>query len=310
MKCMTLISPSTVPFSVFYLSLYIFINNLTVHRAMSTSEKFCLRLNNFQENINTVFESLRNDTDFTDVTLACEDGRQLETHKIILAVSSPFFQNMLRRNKHTHLSIYMRGLKYEDLAAILDFLYYGEANIYQDNLDTFLNIAEELDLKGLKGKNKLEDTYVSYPSQEACIPKPSSLLPRNQKILTSQSILNSNLKEQNISGKEESAFLSNTAQEPFVPELFLEATASQTNMVSQMSLVQELRFEDMEIVEMVTPQPKLVFLGDLQNLDKQVDSLMTPSNTIISDGRNKKYKGTNMQHMRKRGEKIPYEGTH
>ena len=43
----------------------------------------------------------------------------------------------------------------------------------------------------------------------------------------------------------------------------------------------------MEIVEMVTPQPKLVFLGDLQNLDKQVDSLMTPSNTIISDGRNK-----------------------
>ena len=45
----------------------------------------------------------------------------------------------------------MRGLKFEDLVAIVDFLYYGEANIYQENLDTFLNIAEELDLKGLNG---------------------------------------------------------------------------------------------------------------------------------------------------------------
>ena len=47
--------------------------------------------------------------------------------------------------------IYMRGMKSEDLVAIVDFLYYGEANIYQENLDTFLNIAEELHLKGLSG---------------------------------------------------------------------------------------------------------------------------------------------------------------
>ena len=42
----------------------------------------------------------------------------------------------------------MRGLKFEDLLARVDFLYYGEANIYQENLDNFLTIAEELDLKG------------------------------------------------------------------------------------------------------------------------------------------------------------------
>ena len=45
----------------------------------------------------------------------------------------------------------MRGLKIEDLLAIPDFLYYGEANLYQENLDAFLTIAEELDLKGLYG---------------------------------------------------------------------------------------------------------------------------------------------------------------
>ena len=118
---------------------------------MPTTEKFCLRWNDFQENINTTFKNLRKDNDFTDVTLACEDGYEVEAHKLILAASSPFFHNLLKTNKHAHPLIYMRRMKSEDLLAIVDFLYYGEANIYQDNLDTFLNIAEELKLKGLKG---------------------------------------------------------------------------------------------------------------------------------------------------------------
>ena len=121
---------------------------------MHTSEKFCLKWSDFKENINNAFASLRKDTVFTDVTLACEDGHQVDAHKVILASSSPFFQNILARNRHAHPLIYMRGMKSEDLVSILDFLYYGEANIYQENLDTFLNIAEELQLKGLNGENK------------------------------------------------------------------------------------------------------------------------------------------------------------
>jgi len=115
------------------------------------TEKLCLKWNDFHDNTNTAFGSLRNDHDFSDITLACEDGQQVEAHKIILAASSPFFHNMLRRNKHPHPLIYMRGVTLEDLVAIVDFLYYGEANVYQENIDTFLAIAEELKLKGLTG---------------------------------------------------------------------------------------------------------------------------------------------------------------
>jgi len=95
--------------------------------------------------------SLRGDSDFADVTLACEDGKQFEAHKVVLAASSPFFKNILSRNKHTHPLIYMRGLKSNDLLAMIDFLYSGETNVYQENLDSFLAIAEELQLKGLTG---------------------------------------------------------------------------------------------------------------------------------------------------------------
>ena len=108
------------------------------------SEKLCLQWNEFQKNVKEAFRKLREDKNFTDVTLACEDGQQLEAHKVILVASSPFFKKLLERNKHPHPLIYMRGLKSEDLQAIIDFLYCGEANVFQENLDSFLSIAEEL----------------------------------------------------------------------------------------------------------------------------------------------------------------------
>ena len=115
------------------------------------SEQLCLQWNEYKENAIRTFGSLKEDKDFTDITLVCEDGKQIETHKVILANSSPFFQNILRKNKHIHPLIYMRGVKSEDLSAIVDFLYCGEAKVYQKNLDSFLAIAEELQLEGLKG---------------------------------------------------------------------------------------------------------------------------------------------------------------
>ena len=118
------------------------------------SEKLCLQWNDFQNNLNTAFRNLREDDDFNDVTLVCEDGTQIEAHKVVLSTSSPMLQNMLRRNKHTHPLIFMRGMKSHDLLAIVDFLYCGEANVFHENLESFLAIAEELQLKGLLGKSE------------------------------------------------------------------------------------------------------------------------------------------------------------
>merc|ERR1719319_1847692 len=126
--------------------------NLNNSPTMNTEdEKLCLKWNEFQENTISAFGTLRHDKEFADVTLACEDGQQVEAHKVILASSSPFFLNLIKRNKHPHPLIYMRGLKSEDLVAMIEFLYFGEANVYQENLDSFLAVAEELQLKGLMG---------------------------------------------------------------------------------------------------------------------------------------------------------------
>ena len=121
------------------------------------SEKLCLQWNDFKENVNSAFGSLRNDKVFTDVTLVCEDGQQMEAHKVILASSSPFFEKILQNSKHPNPLIYLRGYHSKDFVSILDFLYFGEANVFQEDLDSFLAIAEEIQLKGLTGQNTTTD---------------------------------------------------------------------------------------------------------------------------------------------------------
>ena len=145
------------------------------------TEKLRLQWNDFTDNVNCAFRSLRDEADFADVILACEDGKQVEAHKVILAVSSPFFQNLLRRNTHPHPLIYMRGIKSEDLVAIVDFLYCGEANVFQDNLDSFLAIAEELHLKGFSGQDCLDDRKESVLT----LPKTTEPTKRESKTLIS-----------------------------------------------------------------------------------------------------------------------------
>ena len=136
------------------------------------SEKLCLQWNSFQSNVKSAFGSLRQSHDFADMTLASEDGQQIEAHKVILASSSPFFQTILQKNNHTHPLIYMRGVRSNTLTSLVDFLYYGEANVYQENLDTFLAIAEELQLKGLQGStdqnviNETKEDVLPYQSKE------------------------------------------------------------------------------------------------------------------------------------------------
>ena len=157
------------------------------------SEKLCLQWNDFKENAVNTLQSLKDDEDFTDMTLVCEDGKQVEAHKVILANSSPFFQNILRKNKHIHPLIYMRGVKSDDLMAIVDFLYSGETNIYQENLDSFLAIADELQLQGLMGNTSKDEVMQNDTSQMTALKK---VRPSHKNVLKSEGTSQSNFAEE------------------------------------------------------------------------------------------------------------------
>jgi len=131
---------------------------------MASSEKFCLRWNDFETNISVAFRELREEKDFFDVTLACDDS-QIQAHKVILSACSPFFRNVLRRNPHQHPLLYLKGVKYKDILSVLNFMYMGEVNVAQEELNTFLSVAEDLRVKGLTQNNSSSESQASQDSK-------------------------------------------------------------------------------------------------------------------------------------------------
>jgi len=147
---------------------------------MANSEKFCLRWNDFERNISSAFRDIRDEKEFFDVTIACED-EQLQAHKVILSACSPFFRSVLRRNQPAHqqgsLVLYLKGVTYRDMESVLNFMYHGEVNVAQDDLNSFLAVAEELRVKGLTQST----SGGSDASNTSTLPTKSTSLPSRRR---------------------------------------------------------------------------------------------------------------------------------
>ncbi|CAB4058001.1 unnamed protein product [Lepeophtheirus salmonis] len=85
-------------------------------------DHFTLQWNDYQNHLMNAFTSLRNDKDFVDLTLSCE-GRKISSHKMLLSACSPYFRGLLKDNPCPHPVIILRQTSYEDLVAIIHFVY-------------------------------------------------------------------------------------------------------------------------------------------------------------------------------------------
>ena len=127
-------------------------------------EKFDLKWNDFQTTISQYFKHLRDEKDFFDVTLVTDDHQQFETHKIVLSACSSFFRPILKVNVHAHPLIYLSGVDSANLQLILNYIYEGEVQLYQEQLDLFLDVAEKLQISGLLG-GKTDNVINEEPHQ-------------------------------------------------------------------------------------------------------------------------------------------------
>ncbi|XP_067003444.1 protein tramtrack, alpha isoform isoform X2 [Anabrus simplex] len=111
-------------------------------------QQFCLRWNNHQPNFISVFTTLLNSESLVDVTLAAE-GRHLQAHRVVLSACSSYFQSLFTVNPCQHPIVILKDVKYDDLKIMVDFMYYGEVNVSQEQLPAILKTAEMLKIKGL-----------------------------------------------------------------------------------------------------------------------------------------------------------------
>ncbi|XP_072379398.1 uncharacterized protein ttk isoform X1 [Diabrotica undecimpunctata] len=131
-----------------------------------SSQRFCLRWNNHQSNLLSVFDQLLHDESFVDVTLAVE-GQLLKAHKMVLSACSPYFQALFMNHPDKHPIVILKDVPYNDMKCLLDFMYRGEVSVDQDRLTAFLRVAESLKIKGLTEVNEEKcDSIASSLTQQ------------------------------------------------------------------------------------------------------------------------------------------------
>jgi hypothetical protein len=106
----------------------------------------------FTSHTGNSLKSLLEENDFSDVTLVCDDTKQMKAHKFVLSSGSSFFKTMLQNHPHAHPLIYLKGVKAAQLELILKFLYFGQVDVPQVDIGRFLDIAKDLKIKGLTEK--------------------------------------------------------------------------------------------------------------------------------------------------------------
>ena len=128
------------------------------------AEKFSLKWNDYQSNWNKALHELREDTDFADVTLISDDKLKFSAHRVLLSSCSNLFKLILKSNTHANPLLYLGGINSTNLGFILDYIYDEEVNLYQEQLDSFLESAQKLEIEGLLGDK--QDSKVNVNEEQ------------------------------------------------------------------------------------------------------------------------------------------------
>ncbi|KAG8237718.1 hypothetical protein J437_LFUL017837 [Ladona fulva] len=156
------------------------------------AKKYCLKWNNFSDNILSSLENLWGDEDFVDVTIAC-DGESLKAHKVVLSACSSYMKRLLKENPCQHPIIILKDVGLRELKALMNFMYNGQVMVEEDQIPILLHTAEMLEIRGLSdvtkhNKGKGEGKRNASDAMDSVNPsKKKRPIPMLQSILTNSS---------------------------------------------------------------------------------------------------------------------------
>ena len=98
---------------------------------------------NYDTELPSSFCDLWERREFADVTLSVRDG-SIQAHRLVISACSTVLHNILQQNNHPHPLIYLKDISISVLGPIVNFMYYGEIKIAEENINSFLCLAKEL----------------------------------------------------------------------------------------------------------------------------------------------------------------------
>ena len=134
-----------------------------------SEEKFNLTWNTYDDQLKEMMKNIMESSDFKDVTLISDDKKKFKAHKVILSSCSPLFKNILGDMHAKDSVIYLRGIYSVELESLLQFMYLGQATLYQERMQEFLDSAKTLELKEIGYDVMDDDTFDTKTKYETYI---------------------------------------------------------------------------------------------------------------------------------------------
>ncbi|KAK7869421.1 hypothetical protein R5R35_008150 [Gryllus longicercus] len=96
----------------------------------------------------TEFKSLLDNNSFVDCTISVE-GQSLKAHRLVLSACSPYFHKLFCEETEDHPLVILLDESFQNLKAVIDFMYLGVTQIPEGNYRAFVTLAKSLEVKGL-----------------------------------------------------------------------------------------------------------------------------------------------------------------
>ncbi|CAG0892065.1 unnamed protein product [Darwinula stevensoni] len=127
-----------------------FFHSCEILKAQAMSNKYNLKWNSHHAETFQSFESLRHREMFVDVNLSC-NGQLAKAHKLVLCAGSGYFERILNKDGSGTPTVHFYGVEMHLLKLLVEFMYCGEVEVPALDLEKFIEVAENLEVKGLKG---------------------------------------------------------------------------------------------------------------------------------------------------------------
>ena len=109
-----------------------------------------------------------NRSQFSDVSLVCQESERIAAHQVILGSNSSWMKNLLLKHKENMTgetpTIIMPDIKKEDLESLLKFMYRGTTgalSMEEDRFQKLVNLTKYLGIQNIKKKSGLKKKSAS-----------------------------------------------------------------------------------------------------------------------------------------------------
>merc|ERR1719318_2209199 len=116
---------------------------------MTEGSAYNLTNTEFETITATNFRNLYINKNFTDVTIACDDGKTVKAHKVVLSASSTVLHNILMQYYDANPLLYFGDTSFKHIEYILRYVYFGEVSVKENELKEFMEIATKFKINGI-----------------------------------------------------------------------------------------------------------------------------------------------------------------